>query len=226
MAGVANKVFARLSDAVGHRVLATDPMRAEYLAPIRGRTLELAIRFGSSAPIQGADPDTNDPLVVQLFITAEHDRFSVRDAFDGQADARISGTLAQFLKLAGGARNTQAVRESGLAIDGNVDTVQAFADVAEQLDIDFEALAARYIGDFPARKLSRALDSVQQFVRSTVDAVAEDQGYYLREDSGLLITSEALDSFVREVDELRADSERLSQRISRLRQHIVTAPSS
>jgi ubiquinone biosynthesis protein UbiJ len=214
MAGIANRLLAEIGDALSQRLIEVDPDRAAYFAPIDGRTMHLSV---IATP---AFADAGTESILEFFITAEYDRFAVTATSDAQPDARIRGTAPQFLRVLTGPRTPQAVRASGLHIDGDVDLVQAFADTAQQLDVDFEALAARYVGDLPARKLSLTVNRIQRFVDRTRNAFFEDQGYYLREDSGLLVTPEEVDAFVARVDDLRSDCERLTQRVNRLHQQI------
>ena len=125
------------------------------------------------------------------------------------ADLSVRGHLAAFV------RYVINGRADGIHLEGEGELAQDFRDFLSGLDIDWEELLSRAIGDIPARLLMRTLAEAARSARALGAAAGSNTRDYLHEESDLLPQADELDRFVREVDRLRDDVARLEQRLDR-----------
>ena len=128
-----------------------------------------------------------------------------------RADLVVRGHLAAFV------RYVLAGRADGIRLEGEGEIAQDFRDFLGTLDIDWEELLSRAVGDVPARMMMRTLEECRQVARNFGAAAESNTRDYLHEESGLLPSASELGRFVREVDRLRDDLERLELRLARIR---------
>ena len=125
-------------------------------------------------------------------------------------DLMVRGHLVAFV------RHVINGRADGIQLEGEGELAQDLRDFLSGLDIDWEELLARAIGDIPARLLMRTLAEAARSARTLGAAVGHNTRDYLHEESDLLPQPDELDRFVREVDRLRDDAARFEQRLDRL----------
>ena len=125
-------------------------------------------------------------------------------------DLAVRGHPAAFV------RYVLCNQASDIHLEGNGEVAQGLRDFLATLDIDWEELLARVIGDTPARVMMRSLAEVAQAAQRFGAATQSNGRDYLHEESGLLPNASEIDQFMREVDRLRDDLARLEQRFDRL----------
>jgi ubiquinone biosynthesis protein UbiJ len=81
---------------------------------------------------------------------------------------------------------------------------------------DPEEELSRWIGDFPARRVSQFATRLLQLGRHARRTAGENIAEYLQEEGRDLVNSTELDEFLRGVDELRETADRIEARLGRL----------
>jgi ubiquinone biosynthesis protein UbiJ len=104
-------------------------------------------------------------------------------------------------------------------IRGDMDVGSEFARVLRSVEIDWEELLARGIGDIPAHEIGNLVREVHAWARRSGDALRMDVSEYLQEEARVVPTRVELEGFLDEVDTLRSDVDRLEARIGRLEAH-------
>ena len=127
-----------------------------------------------------------------------------------EADLVVRGHLAAFV------RYVLSDRADEIHLEGKGEIAQDLRDFLAALDIDWEELLSRAVGDVPARLMMRTLEECRQVARNFNAAAEGNARDYLHEESELLPRASELDRFVREVDRLRDDLERLELRLDRI----------
>lgn len=197
-----NVFFAALLEQALNRALALreEPMPARLVDKVVALELKgLGLHFHLQPHARGLDVSADYP---------------------GMADAEISAapfTLLRVLlqpesKLAGG---------SEMHIRGEVATAQYLFALFRELNLDWEELLSRFAGDTPARWTGRNARQAGEWSRQTRDSLEQNLGEYLREEARLLPTPEQVAEFIEQTDVLRADCDRLAQRIARLEQRLA-----
>jgi ubiquinone biosynthesis protein UbiJ len=134
---------------------------------------------------------------------------------DSAADATISGTVpALFRLLEGGAS-----RKPGTAaaqIRGDAEIANRYRELFMLARPDPEEELSRWIGDFPARRVSEFARHAFGFARRVRRTAGENIAEYLQEESRDLVNKTELEEFLHEVDELRETADRIEARLGRL----------
>jgi ubiquinone biosynthesis accessory factor UbiJ len=192
----------RLAQRAIDRVVRLDPDARRRFGELYGKTVLIEIAA------QG------EPL--RIYVSPTADGISVHREHDGMPDVAISGTLSTFLR--------QWHRGPGvsdaLTIRGDIELGQRFQRALSAFDPDWEEGIAGALGDVPAHQVTRFARAVRTWVRRAVATLGQDGAEYLKEEALILAKRERVVDFLRAVDELRADADRLEQRLQRLAQSL------
>jgi ubiquinone biosynthesis protein UbiJ len=150
---------------------------------------------------------------VELSFTVTDSGEVVASAPNVVADAtfRLSPVLA--LRILSG--DDAAYRE--VAVSGDADFAQAVEFVVRNARWDAEEDLARIFGDVAAHRIVNAGQGLMRMQARAAQSFSRNLADYLVEERGLIARRAEVESFVREVDTLRDDVERLSQRVARLK---------
>lgn len=197
--GTPSLMTAVLEDAV-NRLLRLDPDTLARLGEFDGKCIGLRLA--------GDDRD------VEFFLFPSAAGFRVRTTHDTAPDVTIRGDVPVFTRLVFGGSPT--TRAGELQIGGDIELGQDFQRVLRALDIDWEERTAHVVGDIAAHQLGRVARGLRAWARQSVEYLRQDVREYLQEESRLLAKRESVDCFLGAVDTLRADTDRLEQRLTRL----------
>ena len=191
-------LLARLQDVLNRNVAGS--RRAQELTRrLDGRALELEV--------------TNTPL--KIFMEARDGRIVLAERRDTPADARLAGTPLALLALAGPEAEGR-LRSGKVRIEGDAEIAQAFRDLLEQTRPDLEEELSQIVGDVAARRVANLAREVLAFGRRATDSLATSAAEYLQEEGRDVPARLEVEEFLRDVDQLRDDVERLEARITRL----------
>ena len=139
----------------------------------------------------------------------------------GAANAVISGSLPALWQLfrGGGMRDAKGAAPGRAAqIRGDAEIANRYRELFLLARPDPEEELSRWIGDFPARRLSllaaRTLQAARRVRRTARENIAE----YLQEEGRDLVNKTELEEFLRGVDGLRDTADRVEARLKRLEQ--------
>jgi ubiquinone biosynthesis protein UbiJ len=104
-----------------------------------------------------------------------------------------------------------------VAVSGDADFAQAVEFVVRNARWDAEEDLARIFGDVAAHRIVNAGQGLMRMQARAAQSFSRNLADYLVEERGLIARRAEVESFVREVDTLRDDVERLSQRVARLK---------
>lgn len=186
-------------ERIANAALNADPETKARLAALNGKVARISL----SAP------------ALTFYLLPTVDGLRLLGDYDGLPDVSLSGPLAGFLRLAGGDAGAP-FRDNQIAIDGDLELGQRLHRIFKTLRIDWEEQAARVVGDVAAHQLGNVVRAFASWSQSTIDLFARDAGEYLQYERGLLADADAVAEFVRAVDALRLDADRLAARIALL----------
>ncbi len=190
---------AVLEDAI-NRLLRLDPQMLARLGEFDGKCIGLRLA--------GEDRD------LEFFLFPSAAGFRVRATHDVVPDVTIRGDVPVFTRLVFGGSPT--TRAGELQISGDIELGQDFQRILRALDIDWEEHATHIVGDVAAHQLGRIARGLRAWARQSGEYLRQDVREYLQEESRLLARRETVDHFLEAVDTLRADTDRLEQRLTRL----------
>ncbi len=143
-------------------------------------------------------------------------------AADTAADATISGLLPSLLQLLKGGTPREAGPPGKPKADirGDAEVANLYRELIILARPDPEEELSRWMGDFPARRLSQFAERALGFARHARRTVGENIAEYLQEEGRDLVNKTELDEFLRGVDQLRETADRIEARLGRLERRL------
>jgi ubiquinone biosynthesis protein UbiJ len=208
MPSVADAVIERaLKAAVTHA--RTESTRArELLAALAGQRVKVVMQ---ATPFAAVLESTGTALRFESLAGSA----PLADA--PAVDATISGTPLSLLALTGA--DPQAVIARGdVRIEGNAEIAQQFRELALLLRPDLESALSGVIGRSAAHLLMRGMRGLADWSRSSAWTSLQNLSEYLAHERGALVSRAEAEHFLRGVDELRDQLERIAARTAHLEQ--------
>lgn len=195
-------MIVEVLENAGNRLLRFDPETMQKLSRMQGRVFRLEIQVVDK---------------VLWFIPGESG-LQISENWSGDADITLKGSPLGFVQYALRQKNAdnRVFVDKKLMIEGDVELAQDFQRILAELDIDFEELLSHYVGDVAAHQLGRGFRRFRQWAGDAVESLRLDTREYLVEELRVLAPDWRVAAFVDRTDELRADVERLEQRVQRL----------
>ena len=184
-------------DQITRLLLSLDPDGREKLAGLKGKSFCLEVTA---------------PQVTLYLIPTDHG-LKLANERDGEPDVTLTGPLSAFIRLARSDSPGNLSADGQISMQGDAEAGQAFGKVLSQLDIDWEEGLSRFVGDTPARKIGNVLRGLNDWATESVDLSRTNAAEYLQEEKRLLVTNLAQERFCDDVNDLRADVDRIEQRI-------------
>ena len=141
-----------------------------------------------------------------------------RDKEAKEIAATVHVGVAILLRLALGEDYMPMLKSGILKIEGDVETVDRLHAIFTQVEVDWEEIISKYVGDSLAYQSSVFARRAKNYLRRSGENFRLDVGEYLQEESRIVPTRAETDRFLHDVDALDADIERLEARVSRLGQ--------
>lgn len=138
-----------------------------------------------------------------------------RDLPEATADAEIRGGVVSLLGLAG--PNPQEILQRGDAsITGDAELAERFQELGRLLRPDLEEELSGFIGDVPAHQIGRLARAAMSFGQRAAATTVRNAAEYLAHEKRDLVPRAEGDQFLKGVDALREDVDRLEARIAML----------
>ncbi len=209
-------------NAAAGAIISLDPDGQRKLAQLQGKVFCLEV-FRTQTDAQ----TDASPLVLYLLPTAHG--IELRRTVDAPPLVTLSGSALAFARLgrvglgggdAPGDAVGDALRDGRVTVRGDAELAQALHKILGELDLDWEELLSRYIGDSPARKVGNVVrglaDWMAKSINHTTDLTRQNTADYLTEEKRVLVTELAMQRFDQAVNRTRADVDRLTRRVQRL----------
>ncbi len=128
----------------------------------------------------------------------------------------IHSNIISLVRMGMGAEYQSMLNSGALKIEGDVEFANQLRSIFMQVDIDWEEVASKYVGDSVAYQAGLFVNKFKSYKSRSVENFRLDVSEYLQEESRILPTKVELDHFMGGVDKLDADVQRLEARIQRL----------
>lgn len=194
--GTSGRVAVLLEEALD-RLLELDPDTRERLIGLDGKVICLELAHET------------EPL--RLYVLPDAAGVRVARTYPGLPDVTITGTPAVFLRqLAGPAVSAE------LKIRGDVDLGSRFQRALSGFAPDWEEGLSRIVGDVPAHQIGRIARALREFGERAARTLGQDATEYLLEEARVAAPRARVEGFLKEVDRLRMDVDRLEKRLERV----------
>lgn len=200
--------------------LGLDPELARKLAPLAGKVVAIELRgLNLAFYLQVADERLG--LRSRRGSTSSvHGLVRVLSVYDGVPDTTLNGTPLTMARLGLSATSGELLFSGAVRIDGDVGLGQQFKKLLDSIDIDWEEQLSRVVGDVVAHRAAVAWRDLSHWARQTFDTLGRDTAEYFHEERRDLPTRDEVDGYLAAIDTLRADADRLEQRVARLKQRL------
>lgn len=192
-------VAASLETAV-NQVLRLDPDTLVRLAALSGKVIAVELRG----------------LNVALYLIPEKSGLNIFSRFEGEPDTTLRGTPLALARMGLEKRAGDALFAGDVEISGDVELGQAFREILDGLDIDWEEHLSLVTGDAVAHQVGNLVRSAADWGKKTLETLSRDAAEYLQEESRDLPNPGEVEDFLSDVDVLRTDVDRLEARIKRV----------
>ena len=152
-----------------------------------------------------------------LRLDAEQTRLGVSMISDDSIVATtttISGTPLTLLNLLN-VSTLADFRAAGVEFSGDIQTAEAFAELLRLARPDLEEELSHLVGDIVAHKMARSVRRMKGWGTRAIDALTMDTSEFLQEEIRQLPPRVEVESFSREVERLREDTDRTAQRVDK-----------
>ncbi|MEE8264038.1 MAG: SCP2 sterol-binding domain-containing protein [Gammaproteobacteria bacterium] len=156
-----------------------------------------------------------EPAVV-FYLLPQEEGIRLHTAFEGAVNVRISGRPLALLSMAMRRPGDQPTVSGDVEVSGDVRLAQRFQRILDEVDIDWEELLSRWVGDIAAHQLGKFGRSLREWAGETKRTLEMDISEYLREESDLVARQEDVAEFVDAVDTLRGDLDRLEESLKQI----------
>jgi ubiquinone biosynthesis protein UbiJ len=129
-----------------------------------------------------------------------------------QVDATVTLTPSAALRLL--AKDASA--NSMIKIEGNTALATELAKVLQHFTWDVEEDLSHLIGDAPANEIVKFGKKTLAQSRSKITNLAEMMTEYWQEEQPIIAKKRHVEKFIKEVDQLREDTDRLEKRLEKL----------
>jgi ubiquinone biosynthesis protein UbiJ len=195
------------------------PATAAWLASaeaLLNRCIDASTQAAALAQrLQGTSLQVDIEGITRIRASIDHGRLMLLTGGDGAADATISGSLPALLQLFKGGAPRQPGKSTA-QIRGDAEIANRYRELFMLARPDPEEELSRWIGDFPARRVSQWAERALQFARHVRRTAGENIAEYLQEEGRDLVNKTELEEFLHGVDELRETADRIEARLGRL----------
>ncbi|HEY2340813.1 MAG TPA: SCP2 sterol-binding domain-containing protein [Steroidobacteraceae bacterium] len=182
-----------------NRGLPRSPRARQLCAALTGRSVAIVV-----------------PDIARLRVSSTGDTLAVT-LEDAPTEATIRGGLLSLLALTGD--SAQKVAQRGeVTISGDSEVAARFRELVQLLRPDPEEELALLIGDIPAHQLGRLARLGASFSVRAAETTLRNLAEYWAHERGDLVSRNEGEQFLRGVDALREDTDRLQARLDLLAQ--------
>jgi len=135
-------------------------------------------------------------------------------------DCHIKTSIKTLLALKKEQQLTTLIKQEKLDIQGDIKVAQQFAQLAENLNIDWESELAKHIGDIPTHKLGQFSQRMKERLSFAAEQIQADASEWLVHEKKLAATGNQISQFAENVEEVNSIANQLEQRILRLSKKI------
>jgi ubiquinone biosynthesis protein UbiJ len=193
-------VITDLLESIGNRLLRLDPDALQRFQELEGKVICLEL--------VGIDR--------RLYLSPGETGIKIREVSEQEPDVTLSGSPIAFTQLGLRGLHVTLLREGKLEIKGDVELGQSLQRFVEEVDIDWEELLSRYIGDVAAHQTGNLVRGFNDWGQNAYHTGERNVSEYLQEEAGLLASASSVARYTNAVDELRSAVDRLEQRVQRL----------
>ena len=134
----------------------------------------------------------------------------------GVVDATIHGSPMALIRLGTSSNAGETMLKSDVEIDGDMRVAEKFSAILKEVDIDWEELLSKLVGDIIAHQAGQVARGATSWFKETAEAMKLNTAEYIIEESKLSPTDAEVRDHIDQVDDVHMGVDRLAARINLL----------
>ena len=136
--------------------------------------------------------------------------------YDGEITTQVEVDITTLYRLTEGANLTELIKQDKLKLEGDLNLLQSFSHFMQQVEFDFAEPLSKWIGDAPTHMLQQGAKQLRQGLADIFNKSRDHVGQLVVEEYRISPHKIEFIHFSDRIDELKDDTDVLSQRIERL----------
>ncbi|MCX7554427.1 SCP2 sterol-binding domain-containing protein [Marinicella sp. S1101] len=158
---------------------------------------------------------TIQPINQSVVVCIHEDTLSVETDTSIEVDTTISGKPTALFAMS---TNQHIPGLDGVSINGDATTGQFMADFLKQLEPDWEEAWCDLLGEVPGYHVNQFIKSIKSAGSNLINSFQTSSKEYLLEENRELVSPREMEAFLDNVDDLRADTDRIERKIKQITQ--------
>ena len=189
-------------EKAANQALKYAPVTLMQLKTVKGRTFALQLEKPN----------------VALLVRVSARRLHFQSQWDEQPDVMLSGPALSIVKMLNQDTVTPAtLMHHQIRIDGDQALAMQFMDILQDLELDWEGALADVIGEAAAHQISNVARTGFGWLRNASTAILSQARHLTTQEQEWVPARNRFQSFQRDVETLRDDTDRLQARIQQLK---------
>lgn len=155
-------------------------------------------------------------LDLTLYALPNSDGVIITGHCDATPDTTLSGTPIGLARVGLGRQKERALFSGEVEITGDMESGQAFRDILDGMDIDWEEQLSHLTGDMFAHHAGNAVRRAGELLRQGSATAQQNTTEYLQEEMRVLPARIEIENFCADVTKLVMDVDRLAAHVARL----------
>ncbi len=196
-------MLIRLINFLVRKYLDCDPEAAQRLSAFEDKNLLLRLT----------------DMEKEFLVALRQDGITITEHSDDgpvEVAARVEADVLVLLRVARSKQCQSMLDDGTLLVQGDSGLVRQIGSVFAAVEIDWEEVAAAYMGDLVAYQVGVWLRRVKEYRHRSFENFRMDVSEYLQEESRVVPTRVEMERFLNDADELEAGIGDLEARVRRL----------
>lgn len=150
---------------------------------------------------------------IKLYVIPVINGLSISMTSKRKADVLINTTPSNFIKMLLSSRYNVSGTPVDMQVEGDISIAHDFEKIMRDLEIDIEDPMSNLLGDTLSYQIVRFTRRIGEVSLKSSEIMIKNLSEYLKFEVEMLPDELLVDEFLKEVDSIRNDVERVSQRI-------------
>ncbi len=142
--------------------------------------------------------------------------FKIDSICNKKPDVLINSTPVNFLRILIPSKYNTAASSIDVKIEGDIKIAHELQKIMNNFEIDLEDPLSNLVGDRLAFQLVKLTHKISQLSLKSYETIIADISEYLRFEVDMLPDELLVEEFLKDVDTIRNDVDRVSQRVAKL----------
>ena len=153
---------------------------------------------------------------LELFVIHSGDSLSLMSHYEGVPDTILKGSALSLVTLALDNNDRSSFVGTGVEVRGDAELLRQVRKIMRNLDVDWEAMLSKLIGDVPAHLIGETVRSLNSWRREAAPRVGDVVKGFHQEEVKLGPSRNEAEQFFNEVSQLNKAVDRIGARINAL----------